>query len=168
MASRYNKSSASSASADDNFGLVSEMFRWMWEKQDDEGGGLRGVLLPDTVVFRGGKPSAWYFTSFKHSKEGEILRKNRENMTSSKIVKAFCKPLSRHDVVGLDVVAVLLQRAEIPDRGHGSANDEDYNWRTISELGTRKSIVVEYLNKPQLVHFFRNRNKQEGSVLQRE
>ena len=104
------------AGADDKFGLVSEMFRWMWEKHGDEGVGLRGVLLPDTVVFRGGKPSAWYFTSFKSSKEGEILRKNRDNMTSSKIVKAFCKPLSRHDVVGLDVVAVLLQRAEIPDR----------------------------------------------------
>ena len=48
-----------------------------------------------------------------------------------------------------------------------AAHDEKYNWRAISELGSRKSIVVEYLNKPQLVHFFRNRNKQEGSILQR-
>lgn len=34
--------------------------------------------IPDTVVLRDGKPSAWYFTS----KEGYILKKNYQNVNS--------------------------------------------------------------------------------------
>ena len=51
-------------------GLVVELFHLLWTRTSS-GHGCRGVLLPDTIIFEGGEPSVWYFTS---TKVGEILR----------------------------------------------------------------------------------------------
>jgi hypothetical protein len=41
--------------------------------------------LPQTVIFKAGKPTAWYFKS----KDGFILKKNASNVTLVNIQKEF-------------------------------------------------------------------------------
>ena len=44
------------------------------------------LMIPDTVVYRHGYPSAWYFTSVV---DGTIKRKRNENLNPNKILESF-------------------------------------------------------------------------------
>jgi len=44
------------------------------------------IIIPDTVIYKHGFPSAWYFTS---AKDGTIKRKKTENLTLDALLAAF-------------------------------------------------------------------------------
>ena len=54
------------------------------------------VRLPNTVIFKYGSPTSWYF----NNKEGEVLRKKEANLTFSHILAAFKKKKSHSIAAG--------------------------------------------------------------------
>ena len=73
----------------------------MWTKSAD-GKGLSGVRIPHTVYYNRGQAAAWWFTS----KDGAILRRSKENLTSVHIREGMAKARRPAGAAG-DVVCTL-------------------------------------------------------------
>ncbi|CEM02323.1 unnamed protein product [Vitrella brassicaformis CCMP3155] len=77
------------------------------------------IVIPDTVVFKYGQASAWYFTGA----DGSLKRKNKGNLTNLNIEKAFNKRVSKSGVVAYFVLntpqddGVIHTTVEYFDRG---------------------------------------------------
>ena len=62
------------------------------------------IMLPDTVIFRNGKPYVWYFSN----KEGKVLRKKELTLNLENIKKSFLKKKGKYGIVAYYIA--------IPDR----------------------------------------------------
>jgi hypothetical protein len=56
------------------------MYHLLWSK-DELSCGVKGVAIPDTIVYRHRQPAAWFFTS----KFGDLKKKNRANVSNAKV-----------------------------------------------------------------------------------
>lgn len=74
-------------------GISEDLFALLWGK--DAAGLGAEINIPDTVVFKFGHPAEWYFTTAK----GRIKKKNRINLSASRIEEAFLKNITGYDVV---------------------------------------------------------------------
>lgn len=53
------------------------------------------VNVPHTILYKFEQPAHWYFTS----KQGELMKRRGENMSTSEIEKVFLKKVSKSGIV---------------------------------------------------------------------
>jgi len=125
-------------------GISDHFFELLWSKDELNFG--PSVYVPDTVVYRYGKPYSWYFTGI----DGKMKKKNKTNLVNQRIEEAFTKR-----VVGCDLVACYIETI------NGVPADAD---APASPYATSR---IEYLDRKGLHDFLYNRFKQESGILQR-
>lgn len=121
-------------------GISEEFFSLLWSKDELNFG--PSINIPDTIIFKHGLPTCWYFTAA----DGRIKRKNRQNLVSSKIEEAFTS-----HVLGYDILATFIS---FPVEA-GPHTDE----KPIS--------TIEYFDKLSLYEFLYKQEKRKSGILQR-
>jgi hypothetical protein len=76
-------------------GIMELMYYLLWRK-DSPYKEHMNISIPDTVIFKSGKPVKWYFTN----KEGTVLQKKQDNITYDNIIKKFLTGSKNGDIVG--------------------------------------------------------------------
>ena len=122
-------------------GASEEFFNLLWMKDELNFG--PNINIPDTVVFRHGMPSNWYFTAAN----GRVKRKNRSNLISSRIEDAFT-----HHILGYDVLATFISFPEL---------------KKDQESTAKPYSVISYLNRDALYDFLYKNDKSRNGILQR-
>lgn len=120
----------------DEIGLSSHVYHHL-HRNNRQGLPCPYVTIPDTIVFWGNKATAWFFTS--DTEPHKILRKNKSNVTNSKIRSHLCR---RYLTKRLEVCAVFMSR------------------------NRDNQISFEYLTPTELKDLLEHRPKPDGSVLQ--
>ncbi|KAJ1388389.1 hypothetical protein B484DRAFT_313541, partial [Ochromonadaceae sp. CCMP2298] len=113
----------------DKDGISEDLFKLLWAKDDLNYGPL--VNIPDTIVYKHGTPTSWYFTAMN----GKLKKKNKHNLVSAKVEEVFNK-----HVLGYDVLALFITMP--------SENDDS------------PSNVIEYLDRAALNNFLYNRKNE--------
>lgn len=121
-------------------GISEEFFTLLWSKDEFNFG--PNISIPDTIIYKQGSPTCWYFTTLA----GTIKRKNRQNLVSSRIEEA----LTSH-VLGYDVLATFIS---FPVHSGLKSNE-------------KRSSIVEYLDKKSLYDFLYQSDKRKSGILQR-
>lgn len=124
-------------------GVSFEFFNLMWTKDELNFG--PSINLPDTIVFKNGTPSNWYFTA----SNGRVKRKNRQNLMNARIEEAFTKHL-----LGYDVLAFFI---------HVASTDED----DLNKDMVAKPMSIEYFDRVGLTDFLYKRRDKSNGILQR-
>jgi len=75
-------------------GVIEDIYYLLWRKDSPFNEKLN-LRIPDTVVFRRGRPMAWYFTN----SEGAVLRKKPTSLTYPEILKKFTKGANEGEIV---------------------------------------------------------------------
>jgi len=124
-------------------GVSEHFFELLWTKDELNFG--PSVNIPDTIIFRYGKPTHWYFTGV----DGKMKKKNKQNLLNVRIEEAMTKR-----ALGCDVVASYIETTE----GADESNQAE---------GAGALSRIEYFDRKGLHDFLYNRFKQESGVLQR-
>eukprot|EP00750_Incisomonas_marina_P027143 INCI6144.1.p1 GENE.INCI6144.1~~INCI6144.1.p1 ORF type:complete len:687 (+),score=132.26 INCI6144.1:298-2358(+) len=119
----------------DGDGVVQNLFNYLWCKDEQNCG--PSINIPDTIVYMYCQPAYWYFTSVK----GQIMRKNRHNLTAKNIEEVFLKKAP----VATEIVAYFISQAS----------------------GKSQESVIEYFSAKTLHDFLHNRPKVQNGILQR-
>jgi hypothetical protein len=119
-------------------GISEDLYKLMWSKDELNFGPQ--INIPDTIVYKHGQPTSWYFTD----RNGRVKKKNKHNLISAKVEEVFNK-----HVLGYDVLAYFIN---VP-------SDSDKNNTT--------PITVEYLDRTALNDFLYVRKKEVNGFLQR-
>ena len=75
-------------------GVIENLYHYLWAKDALFNSGPH-ILLADTVIYKYGKPTFWYFTG----RDGTVMRKSKKNVTSQAIEKSFTKSCKKDDIV---------------------------------------------------------------------
>ncbi len=75
-------------------GINEDLYYLLWRKDSPFNEKLN-IKIPDTIVFRKGRPMSWYFTN----NEGVVLRKKQSSLTFPEITKKFTKKANEGDIV---------------------------------------------------------------------
>jgi hypothetical protein len=139
--SSFNKQQQASLTTD---GISEEFFELLWTKDELNFG--PSVNIPDTVIFKYGQPTDWYFTA----KNGRIKKKSRANLIGARIEEAFTKHILGYDVIASFITVPLFTE---PDPELTSVNTQ---------------TTIEFLDKDRLTNFLYNRKKEDSNgILQR-
>ncbi len=120
-------------------GISEDLYKLMWSKDELNFG--PPINIPDTIVYKFGQPTSWYFTALN----GRVKKKNKHNLISAKIEEVFNK-----HVLGYDVLAYFINVPVENDQNLGNA-----------------PITIEYLDRTALNDFLYNRKKEVNGFLQR-
>ena len=77
-------------------GIIDNLYHYLWAK-DSLFNSVSYILLPDTIIYKFGDPTFWYFTS----KDGTILRKSKKNVNNKEIEKSFLKGAKPGEIVAV-------------------------------------------------------------------
>jgi|TARA_B110000208_G_scaffold187606_1_gene245882 hypothetical protein len=156
-------------------GVITNLYEYLWSR--DELDARPQVTIPDTVLYRNGKPKRWYFTSTN----GEVKRKNGTNVTVLKVEEEFTKK-----AFGCDVIATFIRTSmgDAPGAGgesgagaaaEGGDGEEEEGGegggsptRGGTEAGPFQP-TIEYLDREAFHAFLYNRKGRahESGLLQR-
>jgi hypothetical protein len=125
-------------------GISLDFFNLLWTKDELNFG--PSVNIPDTVVFRFGKPVSWYFTA----KNGKIKKKNRQNLMNARVEECFLKHL-----LGYDVIATYIS---MPVDNHELEADA---------VVTEKNPTIEFFDRKGLNDFLYHRGRSNNGILQK-
>jgi hypothetical protein len=137
-------------------GISEELFALLWSK--DIGGQGALINIPDTVIYKFGQPAEWYFTSNK----GRVKKKNRINLSPSRIEEAFLKSITGYDVVATFISA----RSDVVGDNFGA---KEHNVSSSLPNGAEMDAyqpLIEFLDAEGLQNFFHRREGMNG-ILQR-
>jgi hypothetical protein len=76
-------------------GIMEMVYYLLWRK-DSPYNEQMNISIPDTIIFKKGRPVSWYFTN----SEGKVLKKKGPNVTFENIVKVFSKGMKPGDITG--------------------------------------------------------------------
>jgi hypothetical protein len=76
-------------------GIMELMYYLLWRKDSPYKSHLN-ISIPDTIIFKKGKPVRWYFTN----SEGAVLQKKIENINFENILAKFLKGAKSNEIVG--------------------------------------------------------------------
>lgn len=116
-------------------GVSGTFFDILWAKDELNFG--PDVNVPDTIIFRSGQPSAWFFTA----KNGKLKKKSRQNMVLAKVEQSFMK----HSL-GYDIIATFV---------------------TVSDEKELSPSVVQFLDQKSFFDFLYDHSKTCSGILQR-
>ena len=77
-------------------GIIDNLYHYLWAKDALFNSGPY-ILLPDTIIYKYGDPTFWYFTS----KDGTIMRKSKKNVNNKEIEKSFLKGSKSNQIVAV-------------------------------------------------------------------
>jgi hypothetical protein len=97
------------------------------------------INIPDTVIFKYGQVTNWYFTA----SDGRIKRKNKHNLFNARVEESFNK-----NILGYDVVASFIS---IP----------------LDKDNQSSQATVEFLDRSDLNDFLYSSKKEKNGILQR-
>lgn len=117
-------------------GVCGNLFYYLWCKDEDDVG--PNINIPDTIIYMYCQPAYWYFTS----RDRQIRKKNRANLTVAKIEAAFTRSKS-----GSDIVAYFLS--------------------TVPHKDGTSETTIEYFNAKTLHDFLYSRQKVNNGILQK-
>jgi hypothetical protein len=111
--------------------------------------GLRWVFLPDTIIFKYGRPIYWYFTGT----EGEILRKAEDKLNAQQIWTHFtARPPRDCDIfafyfytTGKCIETFKLRQGFAPTTESGLPQD----FRGLRQT-QHDDVITEFLDKQAL------------------
>ena len=118
-------------------GISEEFFNLLWSKDELNFGPI--INIPDTVVFKLGVPTSWYFTSL----DGRVKRKKRVNLINSVIEQSFTS-----HALGYDILATFISFPIEVDQ-------------------LRRFSTIEYFDIQTLGHFLQRQNEGRSGILQR-
>ena len=121
-------------------GISEEFFNLLWMKDELNFG--PSINIPDTIIFKNGMPTNWYFTAAN----GRVKRKNRTNLLTSRIEDA----LTRH-VLGYDVLATFISFPDPQPTGFQQP---------------AQSSTIYYLDKEALYNFLYKLDRTKSGILQ--
>src|SRR5688572_15416893 len=75
-------------------GVIEDIYYLLWRKDSPFNEKLN-LRIPDTLIFRKGRPMAWYYTT----NEGSVMRKKQNSLVYPKILKKFTQGVSEGDIV---------------------------------------------------------------------
>lgn len=119
--------------------LTEWLFFHIWQRNSLSGTSCPGVLIPDTVIFRWGRPFSWYFTTA----ECTISRKGTNNIELNKIA---------------EILSLNKNKDNIAARFF-SKMDDDYT-------GDNIDVQTEYVSIGELDNFLLERKKNGKPLLQ--
>lgn len=131
-------------------GVCDKFFELLW-KRDLFSDSALALQIPDTVIFKFGAPSVWFFTSV----DGTIKRKTKAKVNSETIFEDFTKKGSSSGIVGCYVYNASPETDTPADPSEKDAH-----------VGPR--TTMEYLTRDDLWHvmFNRQRSRPDG-ILQK-
>ena len=91
MEENYNSLSPLNLGGD---GIIDNLYHYLWAKDPLFNSGPY-ILLPDTIIYKYGNPTFWYFTS----KDGTLMRKSKKNVNNKQIEKIFLRKTSPNQIV---------------------------------------------------------------------
>ncbi|KAJ8607179.1 hypothetical protein CTAYLR_007334, partial [Chrysophaeum taylorii] len=118
-------------------GISDVLLQSLWTK--DELGYSPSVWVPDSIVYKFGQPTVWYFTGV----DGKLKKKNKHNLAS----------------VNIKIEEVFNKSATCDILGY-------YISETSEQQGAVKTSI-EYLDRKGLHDFLYNRWKENNGILQR-
>jgi len=101
-------------------GVREDIFYLLWKKESPFNESL-SINIPDTVIFRKGSPSQWYFTT----EQGVLLRKKKNNLTMENIIQGFTQKAKRDDIVAYFVAMDEREYSDIILKKHNRGNSLD-------------------------------------------
>ena len=75
-------------------GVIDNLYHYLWAK-DPLFNSSPYILLPDTIIYKYGNPTFWYFTS----KDGTLMRKSKKNVNNKQIEKVFLRKTNPNQIV---------------------------------------------------------------------
>lgn len=75
-------------------GIIEDIYYLLWRKDSPYNEKLN-LRIPDTVIFRKGRPMAWYYTT----SEGSVMRKKQPSLVYPEIQKKFTKGAKEGEIV---------------------------------------------------------------------
>ena len=129
-------------------GLVESLYHYLWFKDRLNNNEAMKINLPDTVIYRNGKPCYWYFTA----RDGCIRRKTNENLNETAILNAFLPGkgcTKRCEIVGVFMYSLknVSELYEIGLRTDVVAARQDAS----EKIGTHVDILEEELRKTSAI-----------------
>ena len=121
-------------------GINEEFFELLWSKDELNFG--PSINIPDTIFYKYGQPTVWYFTA----QNGKLKKKNRQNLMNARIEEVFNK-----HVLGYDVIATFINVSLEKD----------------PKTGLYPPLTMEYLDREGLNRFLYKSQKENNGVLQR-
>eukprot|EP00736_Rhodelphis_marinus_P003818 Rmarinus@m.11220 len=121
-------------------GCIDKLYHLLWVKQKSRE--PLSIVLPDTVIFKFGQPSGWFFTGAN----GEIMRKKRCNVNRDNILRTFGDRRKYQGVGDCPVIAFHMYEA-------------------VEESGVR-IMKIEYFDESDLKVFLDSHEKRTG-ILQK-
>jgi len=140
-------------------GIDERFFHYLWCK-DELNFGIH-VWLPDTIVYRLGRPVAWYFTGV----DGSIKRKHKRNLLNARIEEAMTKRVIASDAVAYFITMPITK--EIRGASGGDQVEEEVLPQSKAEAEAGAESVIEYFDKDALHSFLYSRPKEAHGILQR-
>lgn len=77
-------------------GIIEDLYYLLWRKDSPYKEKLN-LRIPDTIVFRKGRPMSWYFTN----SQGAVLKKKEPSLNYEEIKKKFVKGVSEGEIVAV-------------------------------------------------------------------
>lgn len=121
-------------------GVSEELLSLLWQK--DELNFSPNINIPDSVIYKYGQPTHWYFTA----SSGRVKKKNRQNLISARIEEAFTKQVLGYDVLAI-FITIQLEK-----------NDD---------VGMQQPSTIEYLDRENLIKFLYEGKKNCNGILQK-
>jgi len=156
-------------------GLVEPLYHYLWEKDKLNNAGTLKVNLPDTIIYRNGKPAYWYFTA----KDGGVRRRCNENLNAAEIMRVFTVKTSGYKS---DIIAVFMYAQRnvsefyeielrtdyaVATKAESSVDEIEEELKKATENKKSRKVIFEYLNKEGLEKFLKKERKEYDGVLQR-
>ena len=76
-------------------GIMEMIYYLLWRK-DSPYNEQMNISIPDTVIFKKGRPINWYFTN----SEGIVLKKRQSNVNYEAIIKKFTHNVAAGEIAG--------------------------------------------------------------------
>lgn len=127
----------------EKFLLSTNIYYYLWKKSINKIS-CPNIIIPDTIILKENIPIIWYFHS---SKNGLILKKNRENLNIKTILIEFSKGRKLVNNKGCENVIAVLYIPSIK-------ND-------------KQIITIEYLTISELKNYFNCGGKYQKVILQK-
>jgi len=122
-------------------GISEQFFELLWSKDELNFG--PSINIPDTIVYKFGQPTNWYFTA----NNGRVKRKNRGNLLNARIEECFTKHVLGYDIIA-SFVSVHVERDPV--------------------TGAVAPSTIEFLDHAGLSNFLYNRKREDSNgILQR-
>ncbi|KRX00119.1 hypothetical protein PPERSA_07226 [Pseudocohnilembus persalinus] len=130
------------------------LFFHLWKKNPEKNNSsCPGIFIPDTIIYRWGKPFFWYFTT----RDGQILRKTKERIFVENFEEIFNLNNASSDLIGMSLTSSEVQekdgqqREKIEFEYYDKSNFKDYIFQREKTFGILQKFIEPKGHKNQII-----------------